>query len=85
MSPAIILAIGIGIATALVMALVAARRSGGTIGPERYGRELDAPSGMGGGRRLRPDARRRAVLIIVIFALAALGAGIATGLSNGTH
>jgi hypothetical protein len=87
MSPAIILAIGIGIATALVMALVAARQAGGsTMGPEeRYGRELDGPQSMRGRRGLRPDARRRAMLIIVLVALAALGAGLATGLSQGIH
>ena len=85
MSPGIIIAIGIGVATALVMALVAARQAG-SIGPEeRYGRELDAPETVRGRRGARPGARQRAMLAIVVAALAALGAGLATGLSHGTH
>jgi hypothetical protein len=88
MSPAIILAIGIGIAAALVVALFAARQAGGNgMGPEaRYGHELDAPRGIRGRRaRMGPGRRQRAVLAIVAAALAALGAGLATGLSHGPH
>ena len=86
MSPGIIIAIGIGIATAPVMALVAARSAGGGMGPdESYGHELDAPRTMRGRRGMAPGRRQRAVLAIVVAALAALGAGLATGLSQGTH
>ena len=85
MTPAIIIAIGIGIATALVVALVAARQAGGTGSEELYGHELDAPDRVSGQRRARPGVRQRAVLALVAAALAALGAGLATGLCHGTH
>jgi len=85
MSAGAILAIGVAVAAALGVALVAARRAGGEIGPEaRYGHELDAPPRAGTGRR-RPDARTRVMLAIIAGALAALGAGLATGLSQGGH
>jgi hypothetical protein len=86
MSAGIIIAIGIAIAAALAVGLIAARRAGGTIGPEeRYGHELDEPIGARGLRRARPGARKRAMLAVVAAALAALGAGLATGLSHGPH
>jgi hypothetical protein len=85
MSPAIIFAIGIVVAAALGVGLIAARRAGGTVGPERYGHELDEPTGGRGRRRARPGARNRAMVAVVAGALAALGAGIATGLSHGPH
>jgi hypothetical protein len=86
MSPGIIIAIGIGVATALVVALIAARQAGGGTNPEEsYGRELDPPQTMRGRRRARPGARQRLMVAIVAAALAALGAGLATGLSHGTH
>ena len=85
MSVAVILAIGVAIAAALGVALMAARRAGDEIGPEaRYGHELDAPPGTGG-RRNRPGARQRAMLAVIAAALAALGAGLATGLTHGGH
>ena len=85
MSVAVILAIGIAIAAALGVALVAARRAGEEIGPEaRYGHELDAPP-QAGRRRRRPDVRTRAMIAVIAGALAALGAGLATGLSQGGH
>ena len=88
MSAGIIIAIGIAIATLLVVGLIAARQAGapGADGEERYGRELDAPpQAMRGRGRARPGVRQRAMLAAVAAALAALGAGLATGLSHGTH
>jgi hypothetical protein len=86
MSAGIILAIAIGIATALVVALIAARRAGDTLGPEaNYGRELDVPVGARFGSRTRPGVRPRAILAIIAAALVAFGAGVATYLSNGSH
>ena len=86
MSAEIILAIGVAIAAALGVALVVARRAGEEIGPEaRYGHELEAPLRAGRGRRNRPGARQRAMLAVIAAALAALGAGLATGLSHGGH
>jgi hypothetical protein len=86
MSPAIVLAIGIAIATALGVALVAARRAGGTLGPEAdYGHELDVQPRGRHGRRATPAGRQRAMLAMIVAALAALGAGLATALSRGPH
>jgi hypothetical protein len=84
MSAGIILAIGIAIATALMVALIAARRAGDTLGPEAdYGRELDTPAGARFGRGARPGVRQRAMLAVIAAALAAFGAGLATYLSHG--
>ena len=86
MSPGIVLAIGIAIATALGVALIAARRAGDSIGPEAdYGHELDAPARGRRGRYANPAARQRAMLAIVVAALAALGAGLATALLQGPN
>ena len=87
MNVGVILAIGIGVATALVLALFAARRAGDSIGPEaNYGRELEAPApGARRRRAIRPEARQRAMLAAIVAALAAIGAGLATALSQGPH
>ena len=86
MNVGIIIAIAVATATALGVALVAARRAGGEIGPEHsYGRELKAPPPGRRGRRPTANARQRAMLAVIAGALAALGAGLATGLSHGTH
>jgi hypothetical protein len=86
MNPGVIIAIGITVAAALLVALLAVRRAGCDDGTdELYGRELDMPRTMRGRRRARPGVRQRAMLAIVAGALAALGAGLATGLSHGTH
>ena len=85
MSAGTIIAIGIAIAAALGVALVAARRAGAGIGPEaRYGHELDAPA-RGRFHRGRPVNRQRAMVAIVAAAVAAAGAGIATALTQGPH
>ncbi|MBV9884151.1 MAG: hypothetical protein JO276_14165 [Sphingomonadaceae bacterium] len=87
MNPAIFIAIGIVLAAALVIVLLAVRRAGDRSAPEMdYGHELDAPpSGFGGRRARRPGARQRAMLALLAGMLAALGAGLATGLSQGHH
>jgi hypothetical protein len=84
MSPGVIIAIGIGVATALVMGLLAARQAGEARAEERYGRELDARPTIRG-RRPIPGMRQRAMVAIIGAAIAALGAGIAVGLGNGNH
>jgi len=84
MSPGAIIAIGIGIATALVMGLLAVRQAGEARAEELYGRELDARPTVRG-RRPIPGMRQRAMVAIIGAAIAALGAGIAVGLGNGNH
>jgi hypothetical protein len=87
MSVGLIIAVGIGIAVFLVVALIAVRQAGGNVGAEEsYGRELDAPPpGMRAGRRASPGKRQRAMIAAMAAALAALGAGLATGLSHDHH
>jgi hypothetical protein len=86
MSPVIILAIGVGVATALVTALLAARQAGGAVGSEEhYGNELDAPQGMRRRRAVRPDARQRAMVAVVAGAAAAIAAAAAAMLGHGPH
>ena len=86
MSPGIIIAIGIGIATALGVALLAAQRAGQTGSADSdYGRELEALPGARRRRGLAPGARQRVMLAAVVAALAAIGAGLATALIQGPH
>ena len=85
MNPGAIVAIGVGVGVALVLALFAARRGGQCGSDLDYGNELDAPPGGWRGRRARPGGRQRAALVALAASLAALGAGLATGLGHGGH